>query len=427
MVMSSGADKDFLLQQSEVFCMAPWVHQYVFPDGKVFPCAISAHAVNDNLGSLKNDHTLAQIWNSEKTMALRANMLCGKKSDMCKLCYQYEAMHKTSTRQEFNKLFSHHIERVDSTGADGSAHGFGLKSLDFRFSNICNLTCRICSPNFSNKWFKEGVALNIADGTQKSITYPLADIDELWAQLSPLLDDLESIHFAGGEPLVMEEHYRILQYFINHGKTDVLITYNTNFSEFEYKNYNVLDFWKQLKNVSVCASLDGMGARGELMRKGISWQKVEANRLNMLAQAPHVGFQLTPTVSSMNVLHLPDFYQNWVSRGFMKPTQFNIYMLFEPHFYNIINLPETVKQQVTEKYEAFMAGYVSQSFDAPTADFVAQQFRSVLTHMHSAAQFNSPQGAYPGFTFNSYNQKLDAFRNENFEAVFPELKNVFST
>ncbi len=428
-LFSNKPQADFLLNKSKVFCMAPWVHQYIFPEGKVFPCCISAHNLNDYIGDLSKGETLEQIWNSEKTTKIRSNMLCEKKSDLCKLCYQYEALNKKSSRQEFNENFAHHINQAVATKPGSKVEGFNIRSIDFRFSNICNLTCRICSPVFSSKWHNEGVETGVTDknwNTGKSIIYPVKDIEELWLQVEPLLSGLESIHFAGGEPLMMEEHYRILNYLIANRKTDVRISYNTNFSELRYKRYDVLELWKQLKNVSVCASLDGMGKKGELMRSGISWIKVEENRKRMLLETPHVSFQLTPTVSILNVLHLPDFFSNWIDRGLMKAKEINIYLLFEPYFYNIINLPEQVKVQVERKYEDFITNYVRKKLEPAEALYVEEQFKMVLNHMRSASEFKPANDAYMQFSFNSYNQALDNLRNENTIEVFPELEAVFS-
>ena len=39
--------------------------------------------------------------------------------------------------------------------------------------------------------------------------------------------DVEEIYFAGGEPLVMQEHYTILEKLIEAGRTDVRLRYNT--------------------------------------------------------------------------------------------------------------------------------------------------------------------------------------------------------
>ena len=65
---------------------------------------------------------------------------------------------------------------------------------------------------------------------------------KLWDELEPYFGVVEEIYFAGGEPLLMEEHYRILNRLVDDGRTEeVTLKYNTNFSTMAYKKTNVLD------------------------------------------------------------------------------------------------------------------------------------------------------------------------------------------
>jgi sulfatase maturation enzyme AslB (radical SAM superfamily) len=411
-----------LLHQSEVFCMAPWVHQYMFPDGRVFPCCIAAQDINHPLGNLSKGETLEQIWNSEQTKALRRDMLHGQKNSLCKNCYKYQALGKKSSREEFNEMFAHHIDLVDITGEDGNLKDFGLKFIDFRFSNICNLRCRTCSHHFSNKWFEESKLMGFTTGSERSIIYPVKDIDDLWQQVEPIVEGLERVHFAGGEPLVMEEHYRILEQLIARKKSDVQLTYNTNFADFKYKQYDVFELWSKFKDVTILASLDAMGERGEYMRKGINWASVEENRIRLMSETPHVQFKIIPTVSIMNVLHLPDFYLDWLNKGFLRPRDINIYLLFEPYFYNIITLPQETKGLVNTKYQSFFSSELSMLGKADK-EYVVGQFNIVLKHMMNDPEKMS-EDYYSGHTFKTYNGFLDLHRKESFADVFPELRGM---
>ena len=56
----------------------------------------------------------------------------------------------------------------------------------------------------------------------------------------------------------------------------------------------------------------------ELMRKGCDWDKIVNNRQRMLQVCPDVDFYISPTVSLMNVLHVPDFHKDWVEQGLLK-------------------------------------------------------------------------------------------------------------
>ena len=55
--------------------------------------------------------------------------------------------------------------------------------------------------------------------------------------LQPHYDCVDEIYFAGGEPLVMPEHYQILDKLLELGRTDVNIRYSTNFSKMVFILY----------------------------------------------------------------------------------------------------------------------------------------------------------------------------------------------
>lgn len=415
-----GGQAKELLEQSDVFCMAPWVHLHMAPQGQVFPCCISAHYLQESPGHLR-ENTLEEIWNSGKMKEIRRNMLAGKKSKLCELCYQYQEIGKKSPRHDFNEEFGKHFSLVRKhTRPDGHLDKYELKYIDFRFSNLCNFKCRICSHHFSTSWWQDAKDMGMYLPESGRLIVPVDSPEDLWKQITPILPHLEKIHFAGGEPLIMEEHYRILKYFAEHNMFHVKLSYNTNFSETRYKDSDAITMWKQFRQVLVAASLDGMGARGEYMRKGQKWDQVLKNRRRMLAECPHVRFQLTPAVGVLNVLHMPDFFREWVDEGLMQPEDLNLYMVFEPDFYNIQRLPDDFKRKVEQKYQQFYEDYVSR-FLPKTREYVLGQFNQVLSHMNKPSQFLPDKATYHNHTFRSYNLTLDELRRESFTETFPEL------
>ena len=158
-------------------------------------------------------------------------------------------------------------------------------------------------------------------------------------------------YFAGGEPLIMEEHYRLLKELIKRGRTEVRLIYNTNFTQINYKKSNVFEMWREFKSVSVGASLDAMGKHAEYIRKNTAWSDVERNREQMLQICPQVDFYISPTLSVMNALHLPDFHRDWVSKGFLKPQDLNVNILQDPEYFRIDILPFQYKVDIQEKYK----------------------------------------------------------------------------
>jgi hypothetical protein len=162
---------------------------------------------------------------------------------------------------------------------------------------------------------------------------------------------VEQIYFAGGEPLMMDEHYRILEELERRGRFDVRLIYNTNFTQVRLKDRMVFDYWKRFKSVAVGASLDAMGPRAEYIRKGTDWAVVESNRRQMLDTCPQVDFYISPTLSIMNALHLPDFHRAWVDQGLLKPQDLNVNILQDPAYLRIDIAPAEYKAKVLDKYQ----------------------------------------------------------------------------
>ena len=160
------------------------------------------------------------------------------------------------------------------------------------------------------------------------------------------------------------------------------------------------------------------------MRKGQVWEQVLQNRKRMLRECPHVQFQLTPAVSILNVLYLPEFYRSWVKQKLIQPQEINLYMVYEPDFYNIQRLPDAFKRKVERLYADFLSETVSQ-FRGKTRQFVTDQFNQVIQHMNQRVPYQPNIDSYNGENFFSYNQKLDEIRGEDFAATFPEIAELF--
>ena len=75
----------------------------------------------------------------------------------------------------------------------------------------------------------------------------LKDAPVFWEDIEKHIDSVQEIHFAGGEPVLMEEHWRLLDILLEKGLTNVKLKYSTNATVLTYKKRNILDVWKQFK------------------------------------------------------------------------------------------------------------------------------------------------------------------------------------
>ena len=399
-----------LLTKSEHFCMIPWIHLHAFPDGRTYPCCLAETRLP--LGNLKKS-TMGELWNSVNYKLMRKNMLEGRPSPQCNKCYEQEKAGFKSHRHSTSQEFGQHIALTDSTKEDGSLDWFELRYYDVRFSNLCNFRCRSCWSGSSSNWYNDEVKLYgpKPDGTPRVI-YAGRHEDDMWEQMLPHIPHLEQIYFAGGEPLIMEEHYRVLAELKKRELWKVRLIYNTNFSQLRYKDQHVLDMWPYFRSVSVGASLDASGARGELLRKGQDWQETVDNRRLMIEKCPNVDFYISATVSIYNILHIMDFHREWVDLGLIKPQDFNINVLQTPEFLRIDCLPPEYKQRVNDAINAHLAWLEPQD----KLKRATTGFRSLQNFM--LAQDN--QQLLPKFFENA--RQLDNLREEDIYQVFPELE-----
>jgi radical SAM protein with 4Fe4S-binding SPASM domain len=406
--------EEFLLKDSKTFCIYPWIHLHAYPTGEAYPCCHAEMGVGQ-IGNCRSN-TLAEIWNSPKQKQLRVDMLTETPNPTCGRCYEQEESGFFSGRKSANKHHGHHINRVDNTDETGQVDQFEMTYWDLRFSNLCNLSCRSCGHIFSSSWYKDQTELaGPAWASQnKPLNYAGRYATDLWEQLIEHIDHVEQIYFAGGEPLMMEEHYRILEELERRGRFDVRLIYNTNFTQTRLKDRTVFDYWRKFDSVAVGASLDASGPRGEYIRKGTDWAVVESNRRQMMEICPRVDFYISPTLSIMNALHLPDFHRDWVEKGLLKPQDLNVNILQDPAYLRIDIAPADYKQRIQSKYEQHLEWL--RPLDQLNRATVG--FESAITFM------NSTDNTQLLDTFWRKTYELDSIRREHVLDVLPELRAI---
>lgn len=399
----SEREQDLLIK-SDVFCMLPWIHLHAYPDGRAYPCCLAKY--ENHVGSLR-ENTMEEIWRDKPMQDLRENMLNEVKSDVCSKCYEQEANGFFSMRNSSNQTFGHHIKTIDSDE-------FKIRYYDIRFSNLCNLACRSCGDVFSSNWVKEAKRMNWLKQDHPNVSYAGRYKTDAWEQLLPHIPYLEEVYFAGGEPLMMQEHYDLLKELLRQNRNDVKLVYNTNFTELVFKGESVLPLWNEFECVSIGASLDASYERAELMRHGTVWTQTVKNREEMLKVCPSVDFYVSSTLSIMNSYHLPDFHREWIELGLLRPMDWNINILQSPEYYRIDVLPDVMKQEVVEKYNTHI------EYLKPVDEFS----RASKGYMAAVNYITNTDNSKHIPDLLDKLKTLDRYRNQSFFATFPELERL---
>lgn len=406
--------EEFLLRDSKTFCIYPWIHIHAYPTGEAYPCCHAEMKVGE-IGNCKTN-TLEEIWNSPEQKKLRVDMLSETPNPACGRCYEQEQSGFFSGRRSANKHHGHHIDRVSGTHETGHLDQFEMTYWDLRFSNLCNLSCRSCGHIFSSNWYKDQSILAGPDWTSKNkpLNYAGRYATDMWEQLLEHIDYVEQIYFAGGEPLMMEEHYLILEELERRKRFDVRLIYNTNFTQTRLKDRTVFDYWRKFNSVAVGASLDAAGTRGEYIRKGTDWAVVEENRRQMIDTCPNVDFYISPTLSILNAMHLPDFHRDWVEKGLLKPQDLNVNILQDPAYLRIDIAPAEYKKSLETRYREHLDWLRPQDH----LNRATVGFESAITFM------NSTDNTHLLDKFWAKTQQLDAIRNEFVLDALPELEAI---
>jgi MoaA/NifB/PqqE/SkfB family radical SAM enzyme len=252
------------------------------------------------------DNSLEEIWNNDTMCRIRKQVLNNEKPSECTPCFNLEDQgveslrqrHITSTIPESRvNLYPNVLDQL----ADDFTMPFEIPTIEIKLNNLCNLKCRMCNPTDSTSWndwdqveefyVKENnfVVANIKslNLTKKPYLDKFEDNPNWWASFEKLLPHFRRVEFAGGEPLMDPQHYRILDMLAPYGD-QIEIKYATNLSMLGKSNRTVWEYWPKFKSVAVNVSIDGIADSYEYVRGNASWAEL-INNIKQVQTIPNVS------------------------------------------------------------------------------------------------------------------------------------------
>jgi hypothetical protein len=124
-----------------------------------------------------------------------------------------------------------------------------------------------------------------------------------------------------------------------------------------------------------------------------------------------VDFYISPTLSILNALHLPDFHKEWVSTGLIQAQDLNVNILQDPAHYRIDIATQEYKQQLEAKY----LKHLDWMSDRDPLGRATQGFKSAIQFMMATDNTHMID------TFWRKTNELDTIRNESWSDSLPEL------
>lgn len=380
------------------------------------------------------DATLEHHWNSDTMKRIRKQVLSGQRPKECEPCFNLEDQGVESLRQRHiaGKIPEARInlypDAVNKMAEDFSMP-FEIPTMELKLNNLCNLKCRMCHPGDSTSWndwaeikdfYKdEGrVIYNLVEEhnlENKPLLDKFENNPKWWSSLEKNLPHFRRVEFAGGEPLMDPQHYRILDMLQPYAH-QIEIKYATNLSMLGKGDRTIWNYWPKFKSVAVNVSIDGIGPSYEYIRGNAKWDTI-INNIQEIKQIPNISRIVgAVAVQVSNALVLDKMIEYFLDDlGIVFYTN----MVNYPNVLSIQVLPRELKMLAIEKLivvEQKLSTFNLVKQHPMLLDLTKGQIRGIINYINAKDQSNKWKDCV------KFNQQLDRSRSQNFIDVTPEFK-----
>lgn len=266
--------------------MLPFIHIHVSEKNDLKLCCLAEDGVGEKPYSkdfnFVTDPDLQEI---------RAKLLAGERIPHCKKCYEYEDGGAESTRIRDTKEWIEKLELINTNNLQPN-----LIYYDIRNDNLCNLSCRMCNPQYSSQLEKEYKILGWGEWPPEPRSFGFNTVVDLAT--------VQKIYVAGGEPSLMPEFKTFLKRAIAAGRTDIDIRISTNVTNLN-KEYR--DLLSQFNNLNIICSIDGFDQVNKYIRWPADWPTLIENIKELHKITDRISFNVT--VSIWNIARLSELVE----------------------------------------------------------------------------------------------------------------------
>jgi MoaA/NifB/PqqE/SkfB family radical SAM enzyme len=365
-------------------CAVPWLHSQInLQNDTVTPCC----KYKQSLGPVES---FIKIWKSEELQKIKYDIKNGIGHENCSAC------------DVPNDVFSYRVFKNDEFFRNGLRVNLDSNDLpqilNFSLKNICNLACRMCSPLASSRLEElSKKSIFLSDFYTNNKPNNKFDIESL----KGIFLNVRFITISGGEPLIDNDCYELIQLIKTESSHLKSITFSTNFTK---PNKNIIDSLKNLDCiVKLNISLDGPSRIHEYIRYGCNWSNIIEN----IQSNKDFSFGVNATVSVLNVGYIPellDDIQEIMKSTGIKFTHVMASPVLEQHLH-VGNLPNDVKRIYREKLIKY-----KNNLDLPGSNTLIKTGLDLL------------KDELPFWNLTKrFLEEFDAVTNTSYKLVYPEL------
>lgn len=399
-------------------CPYPWMHLSAATDGNVRLCCnvtTSDPRIKDNTGSCMHVSDIENIqdaFNVDMFKDIRRKMLKGEKIDICERCYNTEDNGGKSVRNYALEKFDiqEYVEQTDPL--TGKIENVQIKSLDFSWSNYCNLKCKMCSPEATNQLREEFLYFG---KDFRDINLDKWTFNSLFDTIEDISPNLEEILVTGGEPLLNKDFLQYIDYLIekDYAKNIVLV-FHTNLTIMPAR---FLQRFSKFKHTQIHISIDGTGDTYEYIRFPGKWNIVDRNikkLVNYIKDTDNIGAEAHAVFQSYNLHNICDlikyFNQYKDIKNFISFPYF-IYA-YDPWHAGPNNVPIQFKNEYIKQIKEYIT-----DLDTDKDTHFFKSLESCLKMINRENSSNIED-------FKAHVESRDEYRNQNAYNILPWLKDV---
>jgi sulfatase maturation enzyme AslB (radical SAM superfamily) len=226
----------------------------------------------------------------------------------------------------------------------------------------------MCSPHDSSSWIKEW-KLNMPQYENKDLIKDQSwdsDFDYTWYKKGSFIESIKSqaqhikeLYFAGGEPLMIPEHYNILQFMVDEGHAqNCCVRYNSNGTDIPEK---LLELWKHFREVTFNFSIDAYGDKNDYIRYPSKWSTIEKNIKMLDSTLPHIRINIAAAAQLLNIAYIDELAQWKQDQNFTKVNlppfgggMISTHLVYLPNYLNVRVLPKELKEFAKKRIMGFV-------------------------------------------------------------------------
>lgn len=436
---------------SPTFCLAKWKQTTTtLYNGMTHSCHHPAqHKIH--VEDIKNNPR--GLHNTPIKIVARADMLKGIQTKECDYCWNIENLGQQHFSDRHYKSASENMgiwQTLEEVKASGLGENIDPTYMEIAFENTCNFKCAYCSPDVSSRWLEEVQAhgpYQLAHHTHHHLDwlkqtgrFPIHHkeynpyIEAFWKWWPELYQSLNTFRITGGEPLLSENTWKIIDYVIANPREDFKLAINTNMNvpakliDRLIKSVNELE--PKIREINIFTSAEGTGKQQEYSRFGMDWDVFTANCEKFLEQTPEsVRLQLMTTVNLFSVSTFDKFLL-WISdlRGkFNRDAShnrigFSVSYLRWPRFLSLTLLSPDEKAEFAKRLIAVIDETNSRPMEQRLYLEEVDMIHRLIDFINSVEKDQQAEIE----NFSTFIDEYDRRKGTNFFETFPELVELYN-